>query len=470
MKKDPRELYAERLGRYVAAMRNGTPDRVPLRPFAAEFAAKYAGYNCQQVTHDYRQGFEAVIRCSNDFDWDAVVPNMVYVWTGLTQAMGLRYYAIPGIDIPADVGFQYREPSEQEAFMRREEYDELIEDPTRFLFEVWFPRVSAEASPRGCPATYRNNLAFVKGGMAMLDYFHAFGPQIARMRDECGMPSSIAGMLKAPLDILADKLRGYVGLVYDLMEMPEKVLAACRALQPHLQWVALSSMDPEHKLPIPIWMHRGCVPFISHQLFENIYWATLRPIFDAIWANGNQVLMYAEGDWGAHLERFAELPAGSMIFHLDRTDYKAAGKALGGKFCISGGVPNFLLATGSPEAVKARCKALIDELAPRGGYIMDASAILQNDASVENIRAMTEFTREYGVYGNATRQPLPVGAPVTSFDSGAATATKPGACFPWERKAAEMAPIPGDPALARKVWEDVDALAYVFIWNVLLGY
>ena len=26
--------------------------------------------------------------------------------------------------------------------MKREEYDELIEDPTRFLYETWLPRVS----------------------------------------------------------------------------------------------------------------------------------------------------------------------------------------------------------------------------------------------------------------------------------------------------------------------------------------
>jgi len=29
---------------------------------------------------------------------------------------------------------------------------------------------------------------------------------------------------------------------------------------------------------------------------------------------------------------------------------------------------------------------------------MDASAIVQDDGKVENIKAMTEFTREYGVY------------------------------------------------------------------------
>ena len=29
---------------------------------------------------------------------------------------------------------------------------------------------------------------------------------------------------------------------------------------------------------------------------------------------------------------------------------------------------------------------------------MDAGAIMQDDTKVENLRAMTDFTREYGVY------------------------------------------------------------------------
>jgi hypothetical protein len=41
---------------------------------------------------------------------------------------------------------------------------------------------------------------------------------------------------------------------------------------------------------------------------------------------------------------------------------------------------------------------VIDGVAKNGAYIMDASAIMQNDAKVENVRAMTDFTREYGVY------------------------------------------------------------------------
>ena len=90
------QRYQQRLARYVTAMRNGKPDRVPIRPFVAEFTAKYAGYTIQEVTQDYQKAFAAARKCAADFDWDAVVGNMVYVWSGLTQAIGLKYYAVPG--------------------------------------------------------------------------------------------------------------------------------------------------------------------------------------------------------------------------------------------------------------------------------------------------------------------------------------------------------------------------------------
>ena len=398
MAKDMEKLYAERLKRYVTAMRNGKPDRVPIRPFVAEFVATYAGYTCQQVTQDYEMAFAATRKCAADFDWDAVVPNMVYGWSGLTQAIGLKYYGVPGVDISVDTGFQYKEPTEENAFMKVDEYDALIADPTGFLFNVWLPRVSTDVRAPGEPNTFRNNLSFLKGGMAMLQYFTAFGTQVARLRAESGTVPAIAGMFKAPLDILADKLRGYLGLCWDLIERPKKVLAACEALAPHLTHLAVTSADPAKNLPLGFWMHRSCTPFITRDHFENIHWPTLKPMLQEVWKHGHQVLFYAEGKWGPHLQRFAELPAASIIYHCDRDDVFEVHKVLGEKFCLSGGVPNGLLSFGKPHEVRECCKKIIDGVARDGGYIMDASAIIQNDAKVENLRAMTDATREYGVY------------------------------------------------------------------------
>ncbi|MEM2944886.1 MAG: uroporphyrinogen decarboxylase family protein [Thermoproteota archaeon] len=469
-------LYQERLKRYLTAMRNEKPDRIPIRPFVAEFTAKYAGYTCQEVTHDYRKAFDAVLKCARDFDWDAMVANMVYVWTGLTQALGLKYYAIPGIDIPPDTAFQYLEPPEQKAFMKPEEYNLLIDDPTEFLYTVWLPRVSSEISGNALQSSYRSMLALVKGAMAMSDYFNAFGPQVERMRREAGTVSAIAGILKAPLDIIADKLRGYIGLAKDLHRQPEKVLEACEALAPHLTQVARMTADPEKKVPIGFWMHRSAIPFISMDHFEKIHWRTLRPIIEELWSNGLRVLFYAEGDWTPHLDSFAELPEGSIIFHIDRSNIFETHRKLGHKFCLSGGLPNWLLTLGTPDEVHRYCKKIIDSIASEGGYIMDASAIIQNDAKVENVKAMTEFTRSYGKYedrgSECSKNP--------QLDEKAveekhvprlkSQKLKPGVCIPWDEKRREIEAISGDEGLFRRVWEEIESLGYLFIWQVLLSF
>jgi len=468
--------YQERLDRYVTAMRNKKPDRVPIRPFTAEFTATYAGLTCQQVTHDFQQAFEAASKCAADFDWDALVPNMVYVWTGLTQAIGLRYYGTPGIDVPADTGFQYLEPPQEKAFMRGDEYDDFIADPTGFLFNTWLPRVSQDIVKPGEPSSFRSNMAFLKGGMAMWHYFLSFGPQLQHMRTEFGMPPAIAGILKAPLDILADKLRGYVGLTMDLLEQPDKVKAACEAIAPHLLNVALATSDPEGNVPITIWMHRGCVPFISPDSFNKIYWPTLKPIIEAIWAAGHQTLFYAEGDWNAHLESFAELPDRSIVYHVDRADILQVHRVLGDRFCISGGIPNFTLAYGTPDEVKDHCKKVIDEVGADGGYIMDASAIIQNDAKIENLRAMTEFTREYGVYPGGASEPAANAEwkqnipPETPPQVGRPVKRPAGVCVPWEEKLAELSKIQGDADLIKRIWEDIDALGFAFIMHCLVSF
>jgi len=398
MSTDMESLYAERLKRYTTAMRNEKPDRVPIRPFVAEFTAKYAGYTCQEVTHDYEKAFAAARKCAADFDWDAVVGNMVYVWTGLVKAIGLKYYATPGIELPADTAFQYIEPDEDNAHMRADEYDLLIEDPTGFLFNTWLPRVAEDVSPMGEPTSYRNNLSFVKGGMAMMNYFAGFGTQAARLRSESGTVSAISGILKVPFDIIADKLRGYKGLCMDMFRQPDKVLAACEALTPHLLHIAASGADPAGNVPIGLWMHRGCVPFLSPEQFEKFYWPTLKQIIEGLHARGHQVLFYAEGEWNPNLKYIAELPDLSIVYHVDRGDIFEVHKAVGHKFCLSGGIPNDLLAFGTTDDVKDYCKKVIDGVGRDGGYIMDASAIMQDDTKVENLKALTDATREYGVY------------------------------------------------------------------------
>ncbi|UCF43871.1 MAG: hypothetical protein JSV99_02805 [Planctomycetota bacterium] len=47
---------------------------------------------------------------------------------------------------------------------------------------------------------------------------------------------------------------------------------------------------------------------------------------------------------------------------------------------------------------------------------------------------------------------------------------KPGTCIPWEQKLKEIPEISGDKTLTREVWEDIDALGYMYIWQCLLSF
>jgi hypothetical protein len=139
-----------------------------------------------------------------------------------------------------------------------------------------------------------------------------------------------------------------------------------------------------------------------------------------------------------------------------------------------------LLSFGRPGEVRDFCRRVIDEVAAAGGYIMDAGAIMQNDTSAENLRVLTDTTREFGVYPGA---PAPTATPPCEVPAsvadraalrGMAGRSEPpvaaGVCVPWADKAKELPAVTGDPDLVRRVWEQVDRLGHDYIWQLLLSF
>ncbi|MCA1901519.1 MAG: hypothetical protein LDL53_04775, partial [Candidatus Hydrogenedens sp.] len=219
----------------------------------------------------------------------------------------------------------------------------------------------------------------------------------------------------------------------------------------------------------------------TREQFHKFYWPTLKPIIEELWRERQQVLFYAEGNWDDHLESFAELPEKSIVFHIDRSSPEKVQKILGEKFCISGGLPNAILAVGTPKEVREQCKKLIKLLAKDGGYIMDASAIIQNDAKVENIQAFTEATREYGIYNGMGWSGIDnvLNSEQTVQSTDGLHIQKPswlscyppaGVCVPWEEKRKEIPQIKGDELLVEQIWNGIEAHGYTFIWQMLLSF
>lgn len=43
----------------------------------------------------------------------------------------------------------------------------------------------------------------------------------------------------------------------------------------------------------------------------------------------------------------------------------------------------------------------------------------------------------------------------------------PGVCFPWEEKKKEYKEILGDEEMVKRLWEEFDTLAYLFMWFMI---
>ncbi len=105
-----------------------------------------------------------------------------------------------------------------------------------------------------------------------------------------------------------------------------------------------------------------------------------------------------EGDNTSRLEIIIDIPRGRAIYWFEEVDIYKAKEILGDTVCFRGNVSGFLLQLGTTQQVKDYVKELIDVIGKDGGLMVDCG-IWFDEAKHENVKAMVDFTKEYGVYG-----------------------------------------------------------------------
>jgi uroporphyrinogen-III decarboxylase len=144
-------------------------------------------------------------------------------------------------------------------------------------------------------------------------------------------------------------------------------------------------------------LHRGSHGFMSLKQFEVFYWPYLLKVINALVDKGFTPDVFFEGDYNTRLEYLAQMPKGKVIARFDQCDLAKAKEILGGKICIAGNMPVSLLQVATIDEVKQKCKELIDAAGKDGGYIMAPASAL-DEVKPENLKAMIDFTKEYGRY------------------------------------------------------------------------
>jgi hypothetical protein len=413
MNNSPGELYRQRLRRIEDAVHLKTPDRVPISINCGYLAAAYEGMTFEESHYDCDRWIAANKKIILDLQPD--------IFSSFPQTSGLAYEAVdtklikwPGHGIPAGATLQYIEGE----YLRFDEYDAFLNDPGDFAIRTYLPRTAGKLAPlRKLPPLMESiNISRAGGPLSVLaddeviaafkaiyiaareakKWGSAWKAYISEM-ESLGFPAGYQPGGHSPFDYLSDYLRGMRGAMLDMYRQPDKLLEAINKLTPVLLEQATSQVSKQRNSFVSIALHRGSDGFMSPKQFERFYWPGVKSLILAFVDKGFIPGVFWEGDYTSRLEYLLELPRGKVNNLFDRTDIFKAKEVLGGHLCISGGMPASILQTGSIQDVQKRCQKLIDLAGKDGGYIMASTCVMDN-AKVENVRAMIEYTKEHGAY------------------------------------------------------------------------
>jgi hypothetical protein len=410
------EAYKSKVTRLIKVIKLEVPDRVPVTAYVGFYPAYHYGIDLRTAMYDYEKLIYSWTKFLLEFDLDVYNSCAAAPPGRVLELLDPKTTVWPGHGISSNIStYQYIEGE----YMKPDEYDDLIDDPSDFWMRVYLPRILGTFEPFRKLSRFTNIFGLPPGYIgflmpfsfpdvqnsfrALLDAANELGKWMEAVQSfdkqalAAGFPAFEGSAAFAPFDVIADFLRGTRGAMTDMYRQPDKLIAAMEKLTPLIIKSAISmagiSGSPITGFPL----HKGDDFFMSDKQFEVFYWPTLKKVLLALIQEGLVPSLYAEGSYNRRLEMIKDLPRGTTVWRFDRTDMLRAKKVLGSTACICGNVPASLFMTGDPLSVKEYCRNLIEQCGEGGGYILSGETHIEK-GNPENIRAMIDAAKKYGVY------------------------------------------------------------------------
>jgi hypothetical protein len=412
--KEAEEAYRKRARRIADCIMLKEPDRVPIHPSFGFFPYAYSGFTCEDGMFDSEKSIKAFKKAILDFQPD-LCSSPAPANGRVFEILGYNPIQLPGRGIPANVGFQF---VEAEYIKAEDFYDHFLDDPSDFMIRKFFPRICDNLQP----------LKNMRPLHECFSYAIGFGPNLGQLgRPEIlevieklkevgeisarlgkagadfenflisnGFPSSAGGGTAAPYDVIGDFIRGTKGVMLDMYRRPEKLLKAMDKLVPYLIDLGSKAKD-RGAVFVGMPLHKHADGFMSLQQFKTFFWPSLRKVLMGLIDQGLIPMPFFEGEVTSRLEVIKDIPKGKAIYQFQNVDLRKAKDILGDTVCFKGNIPASLLCTGTTDQVKASLKELIDVVGKGGGLIINSGSVMDG-AKPENVKALFDFTREYGVY------------------------------------------------------------------------
>jgi len=235
-----------------------------------------------------------------DFEPDMYVGPAIFRSGPVLETLELKQLKWPGHGVDPNLIYQFVEGE----YMKAEEYDEFIENPSDWMIRRYMPRIfgalepfselpgipdqffyygapSAGLATMGTPEVQEASKALLKAARESLRWATVLRSFVKEMRDLGFMPIFYVATY-APFDFIGDNFRGTHGIMLDMYRRPDKLLEALeRATQLVIRMATRRAAAAE--IPIVfIPLHKGAEGLMSLEQFKTFYWPTLRKLIMGI--------------------------------------------------------------------------------------------------------------------------------------------------------------------------------------------
>ncbi len=356
--------YQKRLNRILRTVALEKPDRIPVVLEYAGFAAHVTQTPMAEFLGDPEKNLQTMIEAYRMVGGGDAI-NYGSFWPYNLCYDFMAKVSVPGVDLPENEMWQVVEKE----LMTRDDYDRIVD----LGWPAYSKEFMAQKILNDVPADYlpprRKN------------------PDVQSAWRKEDVPVLCGGDVTTPFELLCGS-RSLTQFAFDLIEIPEKVIAAMDAMVPHMVGDGLRGVKRRGYPLVWVGGWRTAPCMLSPEMWRRFVWPYFKRVVYEVVDAGLIALLHLDSDWTRELERFRELPKGKCIMALDgETDIFRAKAVLDGHMCIMGDVPATMLFMDSPDTVYNYCTRLIKELGPQG-FILQSGCDIPTNAKLENVQAM----------------------------------------------------------------------------------
>lgn len=407
------QLYNERNKRVRDAIELKDPDRVPFS-FIIEPHA-YAGIPNSAAYYDQITMKRVMRKAAVDLEPDMAEGGFPGCGDAMAE-LDVKNILWPGGPLPPDYGLQAVEGE----YMKADEYDMFLNDPTGFMIRCYLPRIYGALAPLAklppMDSMYMGfdgltpllaSPEFIEMGKRLAEA----GKHVEKFRktimetfgdlEQLGFPPFTSfgggGVGGAPFDTLTSSLRGMKGSMVDMYRRPDKLLQACNAILERriarAKPADKTARGYPQKIAMPLW--RGDPTFMSETQFLKFYWPGLKKSLQTHVNLGYVPVPFFEAPFGDRLKYVLELPERKIVASIDARDLSIAKKLLQGHTCVMLRCPN-ACKVWSLNQLQSFLKDVIDTWGKQNGLLI--VILMPDNTPVKDMQSVLRWFKEYARY------------------------------------------------------------------------